>query len=117
MTTSIDFPSALMIGLQGSLSGSRQETWVADPSSVGSSRRRNRFTRSLKSFQFTLRLTQAEFTTLEAFYNDDLSKGVLTCNWIHPLTSVSYEMFLSGAPQEKHLEADLYDVSVGVSEA
>lgn len=84
---------------------------------MGSPRRRARFTRSLKSFQFTLRLTQAQFTTLETFYVTTLSNGVLTCNWVHPLSGTSYEVFLDGAPQEKHIAVDLYDVSVGVSEA
>ena len=116
MTTAIDFPTTLMKGLQGSLSGGRQETWVEDQASVGSPRRRARFTRSLRAYKLTLRLTTAEFATLETFYDTTLENGILTCNWVHPLSAVSYEVLLDGAPQEKHLQADLYDVSIGVSE-
>ena len=116
MTTSIDFPTALMVALQGSLSGGRQEPWVSDQSSVGSPRRRARFTRTLRSYKFTLRLTVAQFATLETFYDTTLENGILTCNWVHPLSSVSYEVLLDGAPQEKHLAVDLYDVSVSVSQ-
>lgn len=117
MTTAIDFPAALPVALQGTLKGGRSESWVADTSSVGSARRRNRYTRSLKSFSFTLRLTRAEFDTLDDFYVTTLDRGVLTFNWTHPKTAVSYEMFMDAAPQEEHFSVDYYNVSISLSEA
>jgi phage-related protein len=113
MTTSIDWPSSLPAPLQGTLKGGHQDVFVDDNSAVGSPRRRARFTRGLKAFQFTLRLTEAERVVLQdTFYETTLNNGVRSFNWTNPLTSATYEVRFAGMPEETHLAADFYNVAV-----
>src|SRR5688572_12622480 len=110
----IDFPASLNPALDGQFSESSLETKVSDQSEVGAPRRRNRFTRSLARFSFTLLLTDAQKDMLLAFYDDDLVRGVEAFNWTHPTTDVIYEASMPSRPAPKHLTGDLWTADIDI---
>lgn len=110
----IDLPNPI----GGSLSEGEAQSWVEDRGEVGSPRRRNRFTRSLESFSFALRLTEAQKEALKAFYDVTLGRGVEAFNWTHPTTAEVYEVQFAQKPKPTHLSGsvDLWDVQINLVE-
>ena len=116
MTTSIDFPTELPKALSGSLDMDAVDTFVDDASSVGSPRRRARFTRILEKFKFSLLLTEDELVILNDFYRTDLANGVKSFNWAHPLNGDIYEVHFDTMPKATHKTQDLYTVKIALSQ-
>jgi len=116
--TDIHFPDGLPSPRGGSLSEGEQRSWVEDTGEVGSPRRRNRFTRSLASFNFTLRLSDAQKVALVDFYETDLERGVQSFLWTHPTTAKVYEVRFVDKPGIRHLEGSvlMWDAEVGLAE-
>ena len=114
--TTINYPSTLPNALDGAFAESQLETKVADQGSVGAPRQRNRFTRALQRFSYSLILTSAQKAILDAFYASDLSRGVNSFNWTHPTTAVVYEAIFPARPASSHMTTDYWSVSVEVHE-
>jgi hypothetical protein len=114
---SIDWPSSLPAGRQGSFSDGRTAAWAEDDKQeVGAARRRKRFTRTLRTFSFDLVLTDTQWATLETFVDDTTNGGVEAFNWTHPRTAVIYETRFSEVPTAKHNSGTLWTVSVSLME-
>lgn len=104
--------------ISGSLSEDETKSWAEDRGEVGSPRRRNRFTRALESFSFSLRLTNAQKEALKAFYDVTLVRGVEAFNWTHPTSAEVYEVQFAQKPKPTHVggSVDLWDVQVNLVE-
>lgn len=113
---SVDFPSDLPLPRVGTFTDSLLETKVQDAGEVGAPRRRNRFTRALERFSFSLLLTDAQKAALYEFYATDLVRGVEACNWTHPVTSVVYEVVLPARPKATHVTRNLWAVELVLEE-
>lgn len=98
----IDFPASLPCMLSGTLGESATDTWVEDQGEVGAPRRRNRFTRVLRTFTLSMRLTTDQRAILLEFYDVTLDRGVNIFNWTHPWTGETIEVRLSGRPSIQH---------------
>lgn len=107
---SIDWPTTLPSPLVGSIREGRIPAYVADKAQVGAPRRRKRFTRTLKTFAFKIRLTDAEAGYLRTFMDTTTDDGVEEFNWSHPVTAISYEVRFTNLP-------DIVDVTKGVWDA
>lgn len=116
MATLLNYPSSLPNPEITSLEEAATDVWTADVAEVGTARRRARFTRSLLRWSWTQILTATEKATLDTFYDTTLEKGVLTFNWIHPITSVSYEVLFNERPANRHFIGTHYSSSVGISQ-
>ena len=100
----VDFPEALRCCmLSGTLKEGGTDPWVSDRGEVGAPDRRKRFTRALRNFSYSMRLTSEQKAALEAFYDDDLDDGVQAFNWTHPWSGIVYEVQFSGRPEINHL--------------
>ena len=97
-----DFPSALPAPLSGNLEEDGTDPWVSDSGAVGSSRRRKRFTRALKTWTFTLDMSVEERAVLVEFYDDELDSGTYGFNWTHPITGEAHEVKFDARPKIKH---------------
>ena len=113
MTT---FPTSLPTPLVNSFEASATDPWVSDPAEVGSDRRRARFTRALKSFSFTLRLTDAQRATLITFYDTTLSFGVDSFTWTDPRDSSTLTVRFSQRPRETSITRNIWDVEISLME-
>ena len=113
---SIDYPSTLPAPLQGQFGEDMLETKVQDNGEVGAARLRNRFTRSLDRWKFTLQLTGDQKDALYAFYETTLVRGVEPFNWTHPTTAQTYEVVMSRRPSAKHFTVDLWKAEVELEE-
>lgn len=113
---SIDYPSTLPAPRVGAFGEEMLETKVDDAGEVGSARRRNRFTRSLNRWKYTLRLTGTQKAALYTFYETTLSRGVEAFNWTHPATAVSYEVVMMRRPKTDHVVNDLWEAEIELEE-
>lgn len=114
--STIDWPTSLPNGNDGSLDEGFIEPWVNDDASVGAPRRRARFTRMLKTFSFTMELTDDQAATLRTFVNTTSENGVLDFNWTHPVTAVVYEVRFSRMPSIRHVTYNHWSASVETEE-
>lgn len=112
----IDFPAGLPPALVGTLQENLVPAFVNDAADVGAPRRRKRFTRTLKAFGFTLRLTDAQAATLRTFIDTTTSGGVSIFNWTHPVTSTSYEVRFGELPQVQSLTPGVWDASIALEQ-
>jgi len=112
----IDFPADIPAPKMGSFKEGLLETKVEDSGEVGSPRRRNRFTRALMRFSFSLALTDDQKATLDDFYLTTLDRGVEHFNWTHPVDGKVYEVAMSGMPNPSHVVTNLWAVSVKIEE-
>lgn len=114
----IDYPASLPNPIGGSLAESEMPSWVEDRGEVGAPDRRNRFTRSLEMFSFSIRLTNDQKEALCAFYQTDLSRGVKAFNWTHPTSGETYEVLFVQKPRPVHLagSVDHWDVEISLQE-
>jgi hypothetical protein len=114
--TAINYPSTLPLPLAGEFSESVLESKVQDAGEVGAARRRNRFTRLLNRWKFTLYLIEADKAALYTFYDTTLERGVESFNWTHPTTGVTYEVIMPGRPTADHFDGELWALKVELEE-
>lgn len=112
----IDFPPSLPAAANGTLVEGLQETKVSDQGEVGSARQRNRFTRALERFSYSLTLSEAQKDLLIAFYMDDLGRGVEAFNWTHPTSAVVYEATMPMRPKASHMTAGAWSVAIRIEQ-
>lgn len=112
----IDFPASLPCMLSGSLVENGVDPWIQDQGEVGAMRRRKRFTRSLKSFSFSMRLTNVEKAALIEFYDETLDDGVAIFNWRHPWTGDIYEVRFAARPSFSHRYNRIWATEVTLEE-
>lgn len=112
----VAFPSSLPLARRDSLEVGGVDPWVSDPSEVGAPRRRKRYTRSLKTFDFHLELTKAELAVLVTFYDETLSDGVDSFTWTNPADDTVYTVRFVQRFTAKSMAPDLYDVTIGLVE-
>lgn len=112
----IDYPVTLPSPMGGTFEEGDIPSWVEDRGEVGAPDRRNRFTRSLSSFSYTLRMTHTQKEMLNQFYAVDLVRGVKQFNWTHPTTGETYDVQFASKPRPRHLTADLWEVDVSLQE-
>lgn len=113
---SIDWPASLPVALLGTLQESTGEAFVSDPAQVGAARRRKRFTRSLKSFSFSMIVTNTQAAALRTFVDTTTSGGVAEFNWTHPVTAVVYEVRFSSLPQLTHQTIGAWRAAIEIEE-
>lgn len=116
MVTAINYPTDLPNPEITTLEEVMTDVWTGDITEVGTARRRARFTRGLLRWTFTHVLTATQKATLDTFYDTTLQNGVLTFNWTHPITSVSYEVLFDQRPSNVHFIADNYRSTVSLSQ-
>lgn len=112
----IDFPAALPPALVGTFHEMLLPAFVNDGADVGMPRRRKRFTRTLKAFSFTLRLTDAQAASLRTFVDTTTSGGVLVFNWTHPVTAVAYEARFAELPQAQSVTPGVWDFAMALEQ-
>lgn len=103
----IDFLTTISVARVGTIREGYIPPWVDDPASAGAPRRRSRFTRTLKTFDFDVILTDAQAALLRTFVETTTSGGAAEFNWTHPVTLVVYECRFAELP-------NLQDVTKGV---
>lgn len=113
---SIDWLTTIDPALVGTIQESRVPNYVSDAGQVGAARRRARFTRTLKTFAFTIRMTNAEKLLLDTFIDTTTSGGVAAFNWTHPVTSTVYEMRFAGLPTITHVTYGVWDAAIALEE-
>lgn len=116
MTTAVDYPTTLPQPDVSSLEEAATEAYVSDSSEVGAARRRARFTRVLRRWSWTMVMSATQRAALDTFYETTLENGVLTFNWTHPITEVSYEVLFDSRPNIKHFIGTHYSASVSIME-
>jgi hypothetical protein len=114
--TAINYPSTLPLPIAGEFNESALETKVQDAGEIGASRRRNRFTRLLSRWKFTLYLTEVDKATLYTFYDTTLERGVESFNWIHPTTEITYEVIMATRPAADHFDGELWVLKIELEE-
>lgn len=61
---------------------------------------RRRFTKQVRTFAMTVRLSPSQKETFEGFWQDTLLGGTIPFDWVHPLTrSITTFRFRQPAPQ------------------
>lgn len=108
----IDWPAGLPLARSGALTEQPISAYVDDGADVGMARRRKRFTRTLRIFSFTLRLTNAQLATLRTFIDTTSDGGVLRFNWTHPVTSVAYEVRFQSLPSVQQYFNGVWDAAI-----
>lgn len=91
------------------------DSWVEDSSEVGAPRRRNRYTRSLETFKFSVQVTKAQWLEIRNFYFVTLDRGVRSFRWTDPTTELEYEVRMS-SPTRQHVASDRYDIGLAFRE-
>ena len=112
----IDFPTTIPLATDGAFSEGAIKPWIDDASEVGSPRRRQRFTREIKLFSYSIMATGAEKDAMETFYITTTGFGVQPFNWTHPATAVVYEVQFSTRPNPKHVTADNWSIDISLEE-
>jgi len=114
---SIDWPGSLPLPEAGTLQETYVPPFVDDQAQVGASRRRKRFTRSLRSFSMTLILDADQLAVLEAFVETTSDGGTQIFNWAHPTKGTIYEVrFGSGMPNISHLQVKYWRATFQLDE-
>lgn len=111
----IDWPLALPEPRSGTLSESRVAAYADDKAEVGASRRRKRFTRTLRRVNFDLVLIGIEKALLETFRDSTTDGGAFAFNWQHPDGSI-YEMRFADLPTTRHVARDIWTSSIALEE-
>lgn len=110
------FPSELPGPRIGSVEIGEIDPWVEDAPEVGSGRRRARFTRSLKTFDFTIRITDQQLATLQGFYTTTLGKGVDSFTWTNTQDSTAYTVRFAQRFRERNVTLGVWDVPMSLVE-
>ena len=112
----IDFPTSLPVAQQASFKYGLLESKVQDKGEIGAARQRNRFTRTLERFSFSLVLTPEQKAALFDFYDTTLVRGVEAFNWTHPTTAVVFEVVFPARPIVTHLEEKRWIAELNLEE-
>lgn len=113
----IDWPGSLPLPEAGALQEAYVAPFVDDQAQVGASRRRKRFTRSLRSFSITLFLDADQREILEAFVETGTDGGTQIFNWTHPTKGTVYEVrFGSGLPSISHVQVKYWRATFQLDE-
>jgi len=112
----IDYPTSLPLPMEGQFSEEMLETKVQDSGEVGAARLRNRFTRALNRWKFTIEVTGTQKDALYTFYETTLSRGVEVFNWTHPTTEVVYEVVMTRRPKVSHFMVDRWRAEIELEE-
>ncbi len=59
---------------------------VESQTDTGSVKIRRRYTKLIRTFDLTVRMTEAQRATFETFWQTTLAGGSLTFDWVHPAT-------------------------------
>lgn len=113
---SIDWPSDLNDANTGTLQENYAPAYVDDQAQVGASRRRKRFTRTLRTFAFDIVLDDTDRTTFETFIETTTSGGTSSFNWTHPTKDTIYEVRFTDLPQFRDLADGYWTASVRLEE-
>lgn len=89
-----EFPGALL----GTVSETRSNAFIEDTNEVGANKRRARYSKSLRTFNFRLLLTSALLDILEEFYETTLERGVDKFEWTHYRTGDTVNVQFAGYP-------------------
>lgn len=106
------WPASLPGILDGTLNVTASRTWVDDHAEVGAVRRRARFTRALERFSFLLRVSSAELSVLDTFFQTTLSNGVASFSWTHPQTGGSITVRFEDVPTKDDVTGGIWDVAI-----
>lgn len=71
---------------EGGFSEIPQTNAVESEMDVGPAKTRRRFTRSTRKFQCQMRMTSAQVTSFETFWETTLVGGIDVFTWVHPRT-------------------------------
>lgn len=114
----IDFPTGLSVALIGTIREGYVPAYVNDAAAVGAARRRKVFTRTLRTFSFTTRMTDAQAAILRTFIATTTDGGVIEFNWTHPVTSVVYEVRFAGdeLPSIEDVTKGVWDATISLEE-
>lgn len=112
----LSYPASLPKPLSNSYQAGGVDPWVEDRPEVGSARRRKRFTRSLKTFAFTLRLTTEQLATLKTFYETTLDDGVHSFSWTDPADSTVYIVRFNERFGLRNISPNAWEASIALTE-
>lgn len=115
--TSINWLTTIPVARAGSIKEGRASAYVDDSSNeVGKSRRRKRYTRTRRTFEFALSLSAAEKALLDTFIDTTTDGGVLTFNWTHPVTATVYEVQFASLPSFDDDDTVLWQTKIMLEE-
>ena len=66
---------------------------------AGADKLRSRYTTPIEKYGVSMLITYAERTSLEAFYNTTLQRGICSFNYTDPIDTTSYEYRFVGTPR------------------
>lgn len=112
----IDWPATLPVARLGTVRDSYVAAYTEDSASVGPGRRRKRFTRTPRMWEFEMILTDAGAATLRTFIETTTDGGVATFDWTHPATNVEYEVRFAQIPSIEDLSDSIWRVAVSLEE-
>lgn len=109
---SIDWPTTVPVALVGSIREPRIPAFRNDPADAGAPRRRKVFTRTLRGFAFTIRVTDTQKGYLDTFIDTTTDGGVEIFNWTHPVTSTTYEVRFMELPEPRDFTKGIWDIDI-----
>ena len=89
------------------------ETVLRSSNETGPVKVRRRFTRPINTFNVSIDLTVAEYSTFYYFYNTTLNGGVTPFDFVNPITGVLNEYRFTGAPAFSSLGGGHFRVTMG----
>ena len=116
MIQTIEAPAFLQSPIDGTLKRSGVVPWVEDKGEVGASRRRRRFTRTLKKFTFSIAVGLDELDALEDFYDTRLLGGTRQFNWKDCQRGKDYIVRFDQYPATRNVSGGRHQVEINLSE-
>jgi len=115
VTTSLNWPAIKKPAFP--LNSTRHDGAVRNTADDGTPYGRNRFTRNLQAWppQWAI-MSDADWATLDNFYNVTTAGGTLPFNWTHPYTGVAYVVTFTGPMTESTILYNQHSVQVSLQE-
>lgn len=109
------FPSTLWGPTRGTLQKGVNDGIVEDSGEIGPKRKRRRTTRALRNWSFTFRLPNSVHkATWDEFYENTITFGLENFTW--SFDGSTYTVQLLSPPSLRHVDVDIYDVSISIGE-
>ncbi len=108
----VTWPAALSAPALNSYIESPPKNTIRTQMDKGPSKVRRRTTSNVRPISFNLKLTPAEVTTLDTFYDTTTASGAIEFDYTHPRTSAAVTARFVSIPQYSEVEGVLYNCAI-----
>lgn len=106
------WPSSLRPPLADGFSETPAQTVVESQADTGTGKTRTRSVAFKSQIALAFQMTTAEYAVFRNFYDNDLAKGALSFQWVHPVTGVTERARISGKYTAAARGSNLWRVSM-----